>query len=289
MSEPLELGDETPTALYRFYAADGALLYIGITNNLKTRFAGHAHDKQWWPEVARKTVEWHLTRDTAAAAELLAIKSEHPRHNITGVENPDRPARAARVPRAIAQPPRRAGGGYRGLRAPDEWPADYWCRIWWTAEHATNCDQYELMNEFTCPRQEATEAISLWHFERRRWNEGRSGYPAVGYQAHPDLRDDRSSAGTWSIHADVTCLDAWESFTPEMADAQSEFLGALLAAGYCTLAKPGRDAAAFGFANRHELEAQIAGTILGELMWGGIEVAVKSAEALRMEASQRAA
>jgi hypothetical protein len=30
----MEFGTEPPTAVYRFYAADGALLYVGITKNL---------------------------------------------------------------------------------------------------------------------------------------------------------------------------------------------------------------------------------------------------------------
>lgn len=80
----MELGDETPTALYRLFDAEGTLLYIGISGNLKTRFAKHAVHKPWWPEVARKTVEWHLTRTDAAEAEDKAIKTEKPKHNIAG-------------------------------------------------------------------------------------------------------------------------------------------------------------------------------------------------------------
>lgn len=80
----MELGDETPTALYRLFDADGALLYIGISGDLKARFARHAAVKSWWPHVARKTVEWHLTRAEAAEAELKAITAEHPQHNIAG-------------------------------------------------------------------------------------------------------------------------------------------------------------------------------------------------------------
>lgn len=84
MAVVMELGDETPTALYRLYAASGVLLYIGISGNLKARFAQHAVDKRWWPEAARKTVEWHLTRDAAADAELVAIRTESPVHNVAG-------------------------------------------------------------------------------------------------------------------------------------------------------------------------------------------------------------
>lgn len=80
----MELGDELPTALYRLYAADDRLLYVGITDNLKRRFGQHAADKAWWPEVSRRTVSWHASRDAAEAAEDAAIKAERPAHNITG-------------------------------------------------------------------------------------------------------------------------------------------------------------------------------------------------------------
>jgi len=50
----------------------------------KTRFATHASLKRWWPEVTRKTVELHAKRDDAAEAELAAIRTENPLHNIAG-------------------------------------------------------------------------------------------------------------------------------------------------------------------------------------------------------------
>src|ERR1700722_11972509 len=84
----MELGDETPTALYRLYDAKGNLLYVGITGNIKARFAMHAESKSWWPEVARKTVQWHLARDIAAEAEVKAIKLERPLHNIRDTKGP---------------------------------------------------------------------------------------------------------------------------------------------------------------------------------------------------------
>jgi predicted GIY-YIG superfamily endonuclease len=80
----MELGDETPTALYRLYDAEGKLLYIGITGDIKARFAQHAETKAWWPDVTRKTVEWHAARSEASQAELEAIKAERPVHNIAG-------------------------------------------------------------------------------------------------------------------------------------------------------------------------------------------------------------
>lgn len=80
----LEVGDEVPTALYRFYAKDGRLLYVGITDSVKVRFKQHAAEKSWWGDVARKTVAWFQTRDAALAAESAAIRNERPIHNIQG-------------------------------------------------------------------------------------------------------------------------------------------------------------------------------------------------------------
>ena len=43
----MEVGDETPTALYRFFDTAGALLYVGITDAVKRRFAEHSAQKPW--------------------------------------------------------------------------------------------------------------------------------------------------------------------------------------------------------------------------------------------------
>lgn len=72
-----------PTALYRLFGP-ACLFYVGITGDLKVRFATHAALKSWWPEVTRKTVEFHATREAALGAELTAIRTEGPLHNIAG-------------------------------------------------------------------------------------------------------------------------------------------------------------------------------------------------------------
>ena len=82
MTAETEVGDE-PTAVYRFFDAADALLYIGVTASPQTRFTQHAATKPWWPQVARKTVEWHGKRQDAEDAESIAIDTEHPAHNIT--------------------------------------------------------------------------------------------------------------------------------------------------------------------------------------------------------------
>lgn len=72
----------TPTALYHLYDADGTPLYIGISNDPERRFKQHRDTKPWWPQVARKTIEWHPSRDCALAKEAAAIKAETPTYNI---------------------------------------------------------------------------------------------------------------------------------------------------------------------------------------------------------------
>lgn len=76
--------DDHRTALYRFFDEGGTLLYVGITANLDERLAHHERFKPWWPQVAEKRVEWFDTRPPALVAELTAIKTEHPLHNVIG-------------------------------------------------------------------------------------------------------------------------------------------------------------------------------------------------------------
>lgn len=70
-----------PQALYRFYDADGELLYIGITSNPGARWKRHAGDKPWWTEVASTTIEHFGTREDVEVAERSAIRAERPKYN----------------------------------------------------------------------------------------------------------------------------------------------------------------------------------------------------------------
>lgn len=82
----MEIGDtDLATAHYRLYDAAGIFLYTGVADNLKARFDQHKLEKPWWPEVARRTVTWYGSRRDALRAEDIAIKTEHPIHNIAGV------------------------------------------------------------------------------------------------------------------------------------------------------------------------------------------------------------
>lgn len=93
MSEPRK------TALYRFFDADGRLLYVGVTSNPKVRWHAHELYQHWWQEVHTKEIEWLPTRAEALAAERQAIRTEKPLH-----DKSDRQAARARVP----EPERRA-------------------------------------------------------------------------------------------------------------------------------------------------------------------------------------
>lgn len=73
--------DALPTALYRLYDADAALLYVGITHNPKQRWRQHRKTAPWWPQVQHRQVNWFDNRALAAAAEQAAILEELPRHN----------------------------------------------------------------------------------------------------------------------------------------------------------------------------------------------------------------
>lgn len=73
--------ESQPTAVYRLYARDGRLLYVGMTNNPDVRFANHELTKGWWKQVEEKVIEWHPDRATARLHEAAAIKGEAPAFN----------------------------------------------------------------------------------------------------------------------------------------------------------------------------------------------------------------
>lgn len=69
-------------AVYRLFAKDGTLLYVGVTAHVNLRMYNHKAEKHWWPLVARKTVKWYDSRADALKAEAAAIAGEFPVHNI---------------------------------------------------------------------------------------------------------------------------------------------------------------------------------------------------------------
>jgi predicted GIY-YIG superfamily endonuclease len=53
---------DSRTALYRLYAADGTLLYVGVTGKLSARFYSHSREKRWWPQVAGMRLAWYANK-----------------------------------------------------------------------------------------------------------------------------------------------------------------------------------------------------------------------------------
>jgi hypothetical protein len=71
----------SPAQLYRHFAADGTLLYVGISNNHVNRLSAHRTDSAWFPLIASITIEHFPTRADAERAEVAAILRERPIFN----------------------------------------------------------------------------------------------------------------------------------------------------------------------------------------------------------------
>ena len=71
----------TRTAVYRHYAADGSLLYVGLSANPTRRLSEHNTRSGRRDEVARIDLEWFDSREDATAAEQQAICNLKPRDN----------------------------------------------------------------------------------------------------------------------------------------------------------------------------------------------------------------
>jgi predicted GIY-YIG superfamily endonuclease len=67
--------------LYRYYDANGTLLYVGISNDALKRREEHRRSSWWFTQAARLTIEVMPTREAAQAAERDAIRAERPKHN----------------------------------------------------------------------------------------------------------------------------------------------------------------------------------------------------------------
>ncbi len=75
------------SAVYRLFDANGCLLYVGVTDTVTPRLYGHGRTQPWWSEVdvTRTSISWFGTRDEAEQAEVTAISSEAPKHNVVVV------------------------------------------------------------------------------------------------------------------------------------------------------------------------------------------------------------
>lgn len=70
------------TSLYRHFADDGRLLYVGISLSWPARTKAHSATSRWFDQVARVEIEQFETRDDALNAEREAIIRERPEFNI---------------------------------------------------------------------------------------------------------------------------------------------------------------------------------------------------------------
>lgn len=69
------------TDLYRQFDKDGRLLYVGVSINARKRHMQHKWMSFWADQVATITIEKHPDRESALAAERLAIMAEGPTYN----------------------------------------------------------------------------------------------------------------------------------------------------------------------------------------------------------------
>lgn len=67
--------------LYRCFAEDGRLLYVGVTTRYGGRMLDHQRVTSWWPEVERVETQQFPSETAALAAERVAIQSERPAYN----------------------------------------------------------------------------------------------------------------------------------------------------------------------------------------------------------------
>ncbi|MGR3376782.1 MULTISPECIES: hypothetical protein [Roseobacteraceae] len=83
-----EIGPSTnPTALYRYFDADGALLYVGITNQPEERDKAHWR-KRWRADAVAVLYEFFPDRGLAEVAEQCCIRHEGPLHNVRVLPGP---------------------------------------------------------------------------------------------------------------------------------------------------------------------------------------------------------
>lgn len=68
-------------SLYRYYNAQGELLYIGISSQYAIRAAQHSKKSPWYAESANVTIEHCRDREDALLKEKKAIRLERPKYN----------------------------------------------------------------------------------------------------------------------------------------------------------------------------------------------------------------
>lgn len=75
--------NQNTTYLYRHFDKYGNLLYVGISISCVARLSQHRSHSHWFTSIAMITIEKFNSRSKAEEAEMDAIGSERPLHNIT--------------------------------------------------------------------------------------------------------------------------------------------------------------------------------------------------------------
>jgi hypothetical protein len=81
VQEPSQPANERRYAVYRAYDAQGALLYVGMTERLDKRLQLHRSKALWWPQMARLSCEFYETYGVAFNVERHEILDLDPVHN----------------------------------------------------------------------------------------------------------------------------------------------------------------------------------------------------------------
>lgn len=71
-----------PCSVYRIYAADGTLIYVGVTDRGQRRQVEHINSKQWAREMAETHWEHYESREKALSRERELIITQHPKYNL---------------------------------------------------------------------------------------------------------------------------------------------------------------------------------------------------------------
>jgi hypothetical protein len=95
------MNDIEKCQLYRQFAKDGSLLYVGISNNALYRNGRHS-SRPWAKLVSKIEITDYPSRDAALEAETLAIQTENPRCNNLGFTTPP-PMAPAQFRKAISE------------------------------------------------------------------------------------------------------------------------------------------------------------------------------------------
>lgn len=67
--------------VYRYFSADGQLLYVGYTASAASRDQGHSQASPWYSRAFRRSFETFGSKEDALIAEWVAIQDEAPLYN----------------------------------------------------------------------------------------------------------------------------------------------------------------------------------------------------------------